>query len=831
MKSTKYVKVKNFREIHEIVKKDSYDDISDCLEFLRAYADLNYIYGEQGMMDKDNIIKYLSEETSSVLMYNMFLAGSEEYFISAINERTVYRMRYTLNDVLNGDVSYVMAMINGHNVYCVKDNDGTIMDISFDLWKINENNIRSGHNIIYLKVGEQHFRLTVNYLDNGKYLFDKIGKILSDIDSIESEYEVCEEVISNSGHIDVKFDPLIDSVNTKAHDPYMEKYFIDAKTQESINVVINNHVFAQIRGLFINFYEENNQERLSRYFRYFYSHIKPSDMMLYTIVPITCVSRANGDRLVFFALNSTNGDLNEPLPITQIPYSVKAVLDQVNLAIANTYTQALGCSEDEVLGTLNNIPYAKVQEDSNGPISLMDRTRDIEDIEFYVSKDRRAAVADDNRKELQKMISDVLNGRRRRPEIGIIRVDKNGNIEASTVDNGNDDEDDIDDDYAYDFHSFLSHYREKFDKNYNEDILVVEAIQEIFGLVMNKNFRMNFIVDQNVDLTIKMRDILRRFISNNPLSKIIMDNIVIDNFDVGPRMGFFMIFDFKISNKYILTFIMYYNPDIDDFEIKTFNPETCSGFSLREQSLGMRKNAAKYSNCLIINSKFGDAVIKFDLKDFIDQSDIIRYSLSINGGKNVTTKMNRKFGIYDAVIITIMSGIISYLNKVVIDKTSIMDTDLHNFINPISGDFNNIYQMIEDFSNDGLLSKLDLKFIILSLKDYLNNTENKSKHERIVGDIDINDTFDVKQARDLVLYNENLYHMGPIYSDGSYYIEKFESAPNSKRDLGIRFFVGDNGVFIIAPDKNSTNDIKIVEDLYKISKFIFINKYGKDELE
>ena len=292
-----------------------------------------------------------------------------------------------------------------------------------------------------------------------------------------------------------------------------------------------------------------------------------------------------------------------------------------------------------------------------------------------------------------------------------------------------------------------------------------------------------------------------------------------------------MIFDFKISNKYILTFIMYYNPDIDDFEIKTFNPETCSGFSLREQSLGMRKDAAKYSNCLIINSKFGDAVIKFDLKDFIDQSDIIRYSLSINGGKNVTTKMNRKFGIYDAIIITIMSGIISYLNKVVIDKTSIMDTDLHNFINPISGDFNNIYQMIEDFSNDGLLSKLDLKFIILSLKDYLNNTENKSKHERIVGDIDINDTFDVKQARDLVLYNENLYHMGPIYSDGTYHIERFESAPNSKRDLGIRFFVGDDGVFIIAPDKNSTNDIKIVEDLYKISKFIFINKYGKDELE
>lgn len=730
-----------------------------------------------------------------------------------------------IKEIKSGSENFVSFMYGNNEVFIVADRNN---EEKIVIRKLSENEKARYRKYVYFRINNEYHKIKVrpyisdnidDVMDRLSYLID-INKDLYDehrnrvIDtssSAKSIKKIYKKELDNEED-NGKKSPLYDTIQDNLDD------IINTLEEEETKCYINGNNIDMVDDV-------DAALLISDCIAYFYKNMDINDLDKYSISTIIINDDLGNIQLMYFLL--TDGyDENKAYKTKELGYKERQLLNDINLAMANFYMKRFNVSEDIVLAPLNNIPYCQLHNDGDkveGGVVVDDRPKDLPLSDH--EKMSNSTIKD----QLKDILNRIFNGESISSMVGnggiqVLQgyIDSNGN--AKIIDNisNNDDEDD---NTINDLHKYILNYNDKNKaiEDYNKGIKILDMIAMFFNDIYENNFRFDFIKEQVPRNTIMMINALKEFIST-PLRDSIMSHMTNNRFDVNPSMGFFSIFDFKIFDEYILSFVLYYDNDEDKYKITTFYPETCSGFSIREHTLSLRDNeyAKKCSSCILINSKFGYTILSYDPADIL-------YYLPRNSVNKTMIKDNKTYNILDHVIYTLLSGYIMYMNNVLLNKRNIINNTLFNNDNIIDTNFSNMMNTISEYIDNGTLTKVDMIFLIISLRDYINNKYKYDDEFTTVMKLKEFHRKDIQDFKEFITYDSTSYNLTTIYTGNSYDIYKKGSDYKGMHSLShpMQFSKDNNIVFSIGSSMNATKDDEIVSNLYKILKFNYIDKYGE----
>lgn len=740
----------------------------------------------------------------------------------------IYSSNIDIKEIKSGSENFVSFMYDNNEIFIVSDHNN---EEKIVIRKLSENEKARYRKYIYFRINNEYHKVKIrpyisnsidNVIDRLSYLID-INKDLYDeyrnrgIDTSSSVKVTKKTYKKESDNKDKE-----DGKRSLLHDAISENLdnIINALEEEETKCYVNENNIDMVDDIDVALL-------ISDCIAYFYKNMDINDLDKYSISAISINNDLGNIQLMYFLL--TDGyDENKTYETKELGYKERQLLNDINLAMANFYMKRLKVSEDIVLTPLNNIPYCQLHNDGDkieGGVVVDDRPKDLPMSDH--EKMSNSTIKDQLKDILNKIFSgESILSMTGNNNIQVLQgyIDSNGNTKIISNINGEDN--DEDDNTINDLHKYIINYnnKNKLIEDYNKDIKILDIIAMFFNDVYENNFRFDFIKEQVPRNTIMMINALKEFIST-PLRDSIMSHMTNNRFDVNPSMGFFSIFDFKIFDEYILSFVLYYDNDEDKYKITTFYPETCSGFSIREHTLSLRDNeyAKKCSSCIIINSKFGYTILSYDPADIL-------YYLPRNSVNKTIIKDNKTYNILDHVIYTLLSGYIMYMNNVLLNKKNIINDRLFNNDNIINPDFGNMMNVIDKYIDNDILTKVDMVFLIVSLRDYINNRYDHNNDESTtVMELKEFHHKDIQDFKEFITYDSTSYNLTTIYNENGYDIYKKGSDYKGMRSLShpMQFYKDNKIVFSIGSSMNAIKDAEAVSNLYKILKFNYITKYGE----
>ena len=773
---------------------------------------------------KDHIKKYNNNLQVSQ-MVDPVTINSIVYNIYTMESKDIKKIKESNND-------FVSIICNSYEVFAV--GDGT--EIEIEAKKLSNDEMKSKfRKYIYLRLNGKCYKVRIkNYssisIDD---LLDRLSSLIDINKNLYEEYDkgfntnnVNKDKLYRSGL--PSNNKLINKDNKEDNSKKSPLYdAIQDNLDDIINALEEEETKCYINGNNIDMVDDVDAALLiSDCIAYFYKNMDINDLDKYSISAIAINNDLGNIQLMYFLL--TDGyDSNRAYKTKELGYKERQLLNDINLAMANFYMKRLNVSEDVVLTPLNSIPYCQLHNDGDkieGGVVVDDRPKDLP--ESGHEKMSSNTIKDQLKDILNRILSgESISSMAGNNGIQVLQGYIDSNENAKIISNNNEDNDE-DDNIINDLHKYIINYNDKnkLIEDYNKDIKILDIIAMFFNDVYENNFRFDFIKEQVPRNTIMMINALKEFIST-PLRDSIMSHMTNNRFDVNPSMGFFSIFDFKIFDEYILSFVLYYDNDEDKYKITTFYPETCSGFSIREHTLSLRDNeyAKKCSSCIIINSKFGYTILSYDPADIL-------YYLPRNSVNKTIIKDNKTYNILDHVIYTLLSGYIMYMNNVLLNKKNIINDRLFNNDNIINPDFGNMMNVIDKYIDNDILTKVDMIFLIISLKDYINNRYEYSNDEsNTIMKLKEFHHKDIQDFKEFITYDSTSYNLTTIYNENGYDIYKKGSDYKGMHSLShpMQFYKDNKIVFSIGSSMNAIKDDETVSNLYKILKFNYITKYGE----
>ena len=779
---------------------------------LLKYMKTNLLYSQKDIFDNNN------------KFYMTRMLG-----YSAIN--TVISNTYSSNRIINdavksGSENFISFMNSDCEIFIINNTNGEEKVIIRKLLQSEKAKYRK---YIYFRINNKYHKIRVRpYMsDNIDDIINRLSCLIDINKKLYDEYtnrkslnkssinknkllpnEIIGSTINKYREDDNKKSLLYDTIQDNLED------IISIIEEEETKCYINNNILDMSEDV-------DAAVILSDCIAYFYKNIDTNNLDKYSVSTIVIKNDTNDRQLMYFLL--TDGyDSEKPYNTKDLGYKERQLLNNINLAMAKFYMTKFNVSENIVLEPLNSIPYCKLHNDGEdgGGIAIDDRPKDLPEYEH--DKMVNNSIKDQLKDILKKMFDESVKGD---GNIQVLQgyIDSNGNTKIISNLDENDDEED--DGTVIDLHKYILDYNNKNKdiEDYNKDIKILDVIAMFFNDVYENNFRFDFIKEQVPRNTITMINALKEFIST-PLRDSILSHMTNNRFDVNPSMGFFSIFDFKIFDEYVLSFVLYYDNDRDKYKITTFYPETCSGFSIREHTLNLRNSdeAKNCSSCIIINSKFGYTVLSYD------PSDLLYYLPEYSVNKSII-QYNKKFNILDNVIYILLAGYIIYMNNILLNKRILINDKLFVDTNIIDSKFSDIMNTINNFTNANIITKSDLYFLIVSLRDYIENknniNSNISTKPIVIDRVKSFTSDDVKESKELITFDSMMYYLSGVWIVDSYPISKRATDYYKTINInhGLSFYKDDTNIFTI---KFSKNNDETISNLYKISKFIYINKYG-----
>ena len=737
-----------------------------------------------------------------------------------------------IKNIKESNDDFISVICNSYEIFAIED--GT--EIEIKARKLSNDEAKSKfRKYIYIRLNGKCYKVRIkNYSSTS--IDDLLTRLSTLIDINDNLYEEYNKG-SNTNNIDkdklhnpglLSGDRLINK-NKEDDDSKSKSPLYDAvqnNLYDIIEVLEEEGIVCHINGNTIDMNEDVDATLLiSDCIAYFYKNMDVNDLDKYSVSTIV-INNDIGDRQLMYFLLTDGYDSEKTYNTKDLGYKERQLLNDINLAMANFYMKKFNVSEDTVLEPLNNIPYCKLHNDEDnkieGGIAIDDRPKDLPD-SFHNSTVNNAI-----KEQVKELINKIFENNNALDGVQIIKgyIDNNGTpkILSNNISNIKDDEDDG---TVTDLHKYISEYNSNHkDDNYHaNDIKILDIIASFFDEVYKNNFRFDFIREQVPSNTLLMINALKEFISI-PLKDSIISHISNNRFDINPSMGFFSIFDIKIFDEYILSFVLYYDGNDDKYKITTFYPETCSGFTIREHTLNLRNSdeVKKLDSCIIINSKFGYTILSYD------PSDILYYLPKYSVNKKTIVKDNKKFGILDNIVYTLLTGYMMYMMNTLIDKKSIINNKLFNDIS-IDPNFNDIMNSIEYYVDNNILTKVDMIFLIISLKDCMDNKNTKKDNK--VKDIFTLKGFhnkDIHDFKEFITYDSMSYNLNTVFNnkDGYEIYKKGTEYTNiSTLRHPMSFYKDKKEIFNIKSSMNSIKDDETVSNLYKILKFVYMSKYGK----
>lgn len=742
-----------------------------------------------------------------------------------------------IKNIKESNDDFVSVICNSYEIFAIGNGieDGT--EIEIKARKLSNNEAKSKfRKYIYIRLNGKCYKVRIkNYSSTS--IDDLLTRLSTLIDINESLYKEYDKGFSTTNtDKDKLYVPglLSDNklINKDKEDDSKNKSPLYDTISENLDDIINTleeeETKCYINGNNIDMVDDVDVALLiSDCIAYFYKNMDINDLDKYSISAIAINNDLGNIQLMYFLL--TDGyDNNRAYKTKELGYKERQLLNDINLAMANFYMKRLKVSEDIVLTPLNSIPYCQLHNDDDktkGGVVIDDRPKDLPESDH--EKMSSNTIKDQLKDILNKIFGgESISSMAGNGNIQVLQgyIDSNGNTKI--ISNNNDEDNDEDDNIVNDLHKYIINYNDKnkLIEDYNKDIKILDIIAMFFNDVYENNFRFDFIKEQVPRNTIMMINALKEFIST-PLRDSIMSHMTNNRFDVNPSMGFFSIFDFKIFDEYILSFVLYYDNDEDKYKITTFYPETCSGFSIREHTLSLRDNeyAKKCSSCIIINSKFGYTILSYNPADIL-------YYLPRNSVNKTIIKDNKTYNILDHVIYTLLSGYIMYMNNVLLNKKNIINDRLFNNDNIINPNFSDIMKFISKCIDNDVLTKVDMIFLIISLRDYINNRYDHNNDESTtIMELKEFHHKDIQDFKEFITYDSTSYNLTTIYDENGYDIYKKGSDYKGIRSLShpMQFYKDNKVIFSIRSSMNAIKDDETVSNLYKILKFNYIIKYGE----
>ena len=780
---------------------------------LFKYMKTNSLYNQEDLFDRNNKF-YIAKMLGCNRINNIIT--------------DIYSSIIDIKKIKSGSENFVSFMYDNNEIFIVSDRNN---EEKIVMRKLSENEKARYRKYIYFRINNGYYKIKIRpYISNNiNDVIDRLSYLIDINKDLYNEYRKRgEEALSsvkvtkkthkkesdNEEDNNSKKSPLYDAIQDNLDD------IINGLEEEETKCYINGNTIDMVDDVDVALL-------ISDCIAYFYKNMDINDLDKYSISAIAINNDLGNIQLMYFLL--TDGyDNNRAYKTKELGYKERQLLNDINLAMANFYMKRLKVSEDIVLTPLNSIPYCQLHNDDDktkGGVVIDDRPKDLpmsdhEKMSSNTIKDQLKDML--NRLFGEESISSMTgnNG------IQVLQgyIDSNGN--AKIISNNNEDNDE-DDNIINDLHKYIINYnnKNKLIEDYNKDIKILDIIAMFFNDVYENNFRFDFIKEQVPRNTIMMINALKEFIST-PLRDSIMSHMTNNRFDINPSMGFFSIFDFKIFDEYILSFVLYYDNDEDKYKITTFYPETCSGFSIREHTLSLRDNeyAKKCKSCILINSKFGYTILSYDPADIL-------YYLPRSSVNKTIIKDNKTYNILDHVIYTLLSGYIMYMNNVLLNKKNIINDRLFNNDNIINPSFSDIMKFISKCIDNGILTKVDMIFLIISLRDYINNRYEYSNNDEFTTIMKLKEFHhkDIQYFKEFITYDSTSYNLTTIYNENGYDIYKKGSDYRGMHSLNhpMQFHKDNKVIFSIRSSMNAIKDDETVSNLYKILKFNYITKYGE----
>lgn len=779
---------------------------------LFKYMKTNSLYNQEDLFDRNNKF-YIAKMLGCNRINNIIT--------------DIYSSIIDIKKIKSGSENFVSFMYDNNEIFIVSDRNN---EEKIVMRKLSENEKARYRKYIYFRINNGYYKIKIRpYISNNiNDVIDRLSYLIDINKDLYNEYRKRgEEALSsvkvtkkthkkesdNEEDNNSKKSPLYDAIQDNLDD------IINGLEEEETKCYINGNTIDMVDDVDVALL-------ISDCIAYFYKNMDINDLDKYSISAIAINNDLGNIQLMYFLL--TDGyDNNRAYKTKELGYKERQLLNDINLAMANFYMKRLKVSEDIVLTPLNSIPYCQLHNDDDktkGGVVIDDRPKDLpmsdhEKMSSNTIKDQLKDML--NRLFGEESISSMTGNN----SIQVLQgyIDSNGN--AKIISNNNEDNDE-DDNTINDLHKYIINYnnKNKLIEDYNKDIKILDIIAMFFNDVYENNFRFDFIKEQVPRNTIMMINALKEFIST-PLRDSIMSHMTNNRFDVNPSMGFFSIFDFKIFDEYILSFVLYYDNDEDKYKITTFYPETCSGFSIREHTLSLRDNeyAKKCRSCILINSKFGYTILSYDPADIL-------YYLPRSSVNKTIIKDNKTYNILNHVIYTLLSGYIMYMNNVLLNKKNIINDRLFNNDNIINPSFSDIMKFISKCIDNGILTKVDMIFLIISLRDYINNRYEYSNDEfTTIMKLKEFHHKDIQYFKEFITYDSTSYNLTTIYNENGYDIYKKGSDYRGMHSLShpMQFYKDNKIVFSIGSSMNAIKDDETVSNLYKILKFNYITKYGE----
>lgn len=779
---------------------------------LFKYMKTNSLYDQKDLFDRNNKF-YIAKMLGCNRINNIIT--------------DIYSSIIDIKKIKSGSENFVSFMYDDNEIFIVADRNN---EEKIVIRKLSENEKAKYRKYIYFRINNEYHKIKIRpYIsDSIDDIIDRLSYLIDANKSLYDEYrkrgeesllstkaskKTHKKELDNEEDNNSKKSPLYDAIQDNLDD------IINGLEEEETKCYINGNAIDMVDDVDVALL-------ISDCIAYFYKNMDINDLDKYSISAIAINNDLGNIQLMYFLL--TDGyDNNRAYKTKELGYKERQLLNDINLAMANFYMKRLKVSEDIVLAPLNSIPYCQLHNDDDktkGGVVIDDRPKDLPESDH--EKMSNSTIKDQLKDMLNRLFGgESISSMAGNNSIQVLQgyIDSNGN--AKIISNNNEDNDE-DDNIINDLHKYIINYNDKnkLIEDYNKDIKILDIIAMFFNDVYENNFRFDFIKEQVPRNTIMMINALKEFIST-PLRDSIMSHMTNNRFDVNPSMGFFSIFDFKIFDEYILSFVLYYDNDEDKYKITTFYPETCSGFSIREHTLSLRDNeyAKKCSSCILINSKFGYTILSYDPADIL-------YYLPRNSVNRTMIKDNKTYNILDHVIYTLLSGYIMYMNNVLLNKRNIINNRLFNNDNIIDTNFSNMMNTISEYIDNGTLTKVDMIFLIISLRDYINNryTYNNNEFTTIMKLKEFHRK-DIQDFKEFITYNSTSYNLTTIYTGSSYDIYKKVSDYRGLHSLShpMQFYKDNKVIFSIRSSMNAIKDDETVSNLYKILKFNYITKYGE----
>ena len=550
--------------------------------------------------------------------------------------------------------------------------------------------------------------------------------------------------------------------------------------------------------------------------------------------------------IAFFGVIDEN--TNDVEYVSNIPTIVAELLTDINLQMGKLYKDVLSLDEDYIISAIECCPYFSLKD--NGNVITSYRLKDL-DYDYNETENTDSNIEsnvdnenddEDSESDVRKIISSLLQSiisNNDDPETStaeVYVVNKDGSaiskISSSNKTNNNlsssndsvDDMDDIEEsEDLYSISRFFKYYKNHTGNDpIKNNIVRLDALGLFWKSAIYRSCNIDFLKESTRYTIKELIKSLKDFTSNRFRSNI-KDNSIIDDIDVHPGMKIFMILDFKYSGEYVLSMIIYYSNEDGKFNIRTFNPTTCSGINLVEHTMNTRETAYMKNNNNIIsfNSKFGKFFIKYDPNELLD---VNTKNIKLTAKNNYTTSN------VDDIILIFLNSFINYLDFMLIDKNNNKFKYLSDYENTIDAhileenDFESICSFIEGLVSANILGIMDLDFIINSISDYESN-KNKTNNEnkQCVCETNIN-IFDDNVA-EKVLYLPNTES----------YMKIGESVKRNPKIINLQFGINDiifqsknimrsdkynKSTFIIRSSGNINKDMRTLSDLEKICKFV-----------